>query len=175
MAVKLNSVEIRAKSIEIAATAKDIGKVIHTHCMNIARFIASPEANGDVTTATHFLTLLMNKDKEGEKRSIVRADAVKNWLEAFAFVTWGKTKDGKEGFKLSRDRLNAAEPDHFKVAGGNPWNVYTKEKPFSIFDLDKAIAALVKRAAEKSSEVCPEGIHHKIDAAKLAALQELAK
>lgn len=164
--------ELKARSIEINKSAKTLGKEVHTHLMHIAKHIAMSR---DTTLATHFVTLLMNKDAEGESRSIVRADAVKNWLEAFAFCVWGKQKDGKEGFKLRSEALANIEDTHFATAAANPWNEYTKAKPFAIFDLDKAIEALIKRAEEKQGEECPEGKAHKIAAAKLEALKALAE
>lgn len=175
MAKAIATTDLKARSIELATSARQLGKDIHTHLMAIARHIASPEANGDVSLATHFVTLLMMKDKEGESRAVVRADAVKNWLEAFAFCQWGKTKDGKEGFKLSRTRLDEITADHFKVAASNPWNVYTKAKPFQIFDLDAAMKALLKRAKEKAEEQTPEGVKHKIDVDHLAKLEAMIK
>ena len=173
---------IKARSVELSNSVRSIGKEIHTHLCDIMKFIASPEANGDVSTATHFLTLLMN-EKEGESRSIVRADAVKNWLEAYAFCKWGKDKSGKAAFKLNRKALDSVISDkdalrvHFKEAAGNPWNVFTKAKPFTFFDLDAAIAALVKRAENAPdipAELVEAGKSHKIPADKLAALKALA-
>jgi hypothetical protein len=174
---------LKARSAELAKSVRSIGKEIHTHLCDIMKHIASKEANGDVTPATHFLTLLMMNDKEGESRAIVRADAVKNWLEAYAFVTWSKDKAGKAAFKLNRKALDSVVSDndafrtHCKEAASNPWNVYTKAKAFTFFDLDAAIAALVKRAENAPDvplELQEAGKHHKIPADKLAALKALA-
>lgn len=161
---------LKNRSIEIAKSAKSLGVEIHKHNMSIARHIAETR---DVTLASHFVKLLMNS-KDGESRSIVRADAVKNWFEAFGFCTWGKTKDGKEGFKLHKTALDQIEADHFKVASANPWNVYTKAKPFQIFDLEAAIKSLVKRAADKINETGPNGETHKVNTATLEALKAIA-
>lgn len=167
--------ELKNRSIEIAKSAKEIGKAIHLHNMAITRHII---ATRDVTLATHFVTLLMN-NKDGESRSIVRADAVKNWFEAFGFCTWAKTKDGKAGFKLAKTALDSlSDPDemkaHIKLASANPWNVYTKAKPFQIFDLEAAIKSLVKRAEDKANETGPNGEHHKVNTVVLESLKALA-
>lgn len=173
---------LKDRSIELAKSVRSIGKEIHTHLCDIMKHIASKEANGDVTPATHFLNLLMDV-KEGESRSVVRADAVKNWLEAYAFVTWGKDKSGKAAFKLNRKALDSVVSDndafrtHCKEAASNPWNVFTKAKPFTFFDLEAAIASLIKRAEdapEIPADLQAAGKAHKIPADKLAALKALA-
>ena len=170
----MNAKEIRIASVEIVKSAKDLGKLIHSHNIEIVKHIFS-EGNGDFTEATFFVTKLRNSDK-----SIVRAAAVKAWFEAFAGCTWGKTKDGKEGFKKARGMFAAIEADlpaNMRAARANPWNVYTKAKAFSFFDLDAAIAALVKRAEnvdEVPAELAAAGKGHKINAEHLAKLKDLA-
>lgn len=176
---KFDAKTIRARSIEINKAARTLGKDIQSHIVTIARHILSEESNGDTSLATHFVTLL-NEKREGQSNSIVRSTAVKNWFETFAACTWGKTKDGKEGFKLNkkmRDHLLANSSDmkeHMTSAIRTKWNELTPEKPFQVFDLDAAIAALVKRAEEKAQEETPEGKHHKISAEKLELLKSLA-
>lgn len=170
----MNAQEIKARSIEINKSVKAIGTDIHNHLLSIMKHIAE---HRDTTLATHFLNLMVNNDKAGDSRSIVRADAVKNWFEAFAFVTWAKAKDGKAAFKLNKtalDSLDTAEAmkEHVGMAKANPWNVYTKAKPLASFDLVAAIKAAVERA-EKAQKNPEDFKSVKIDADKLATLKSL--
>lgn len=176
---KMNKQEIRARSVEIVKSAKDIGKAIHTHCLAIVEHSFDPErGNGDFSEAT-FLVAKLHADK----KSVVRADAIKAWFEAFGGMKWGKHKDGKEGFTKAKGMFAAitATPEslkeNFAAAKANPWNVYTKAKDFTFFDLDKAIAALIKRAEnleEVPEALAKEGKGHKINPEHLAALKALA-
>lgn len=167
---------IKANSIAIAKTAKEVGKEIHNQCLVIAKFIADPQNNGDVSLASHFVKLLNNDSK-----SVVRSDAVRLWFEGFAFCKWGKQKDGTEGFKLSSATLKHIQSDeteakkHWTTAKATPWYSYAKEKPFIAFDFDKALASLVKRANEKATETGPNGEKNKVDLAHVARVRELAK
>lgn len=178
---KKSATDIRNRSIEIHKAARLLGKDIQSHLVDIAKHILSVESNGDVSLATHFVTLL-NEKKEGESRSVIRSVAVKNWLETFSACVWGKDKSGKEGFKLNKDMRNflLSNPKdmtiHMKDAATTKWNELTPEKPFVSFDLNAAIAALIKRAEDKLGEEVPEGQKgHKIDTAKLELLKTLAE
>lgn len=167
---------IKANSIAIAKTAKEVGKEIHNQCLVIAKFIADPANNGDVSLASHFVKLLNN-----DRKSIVRSDAVRLWFEGFAFCKWGKQKDGTEGFKLSAAALKHIQTDdaeakkHWTTAKATPWYSYAKEKPFVVFDFDKALASLVKRANEKATESGPNGEKNKVNLEHVAKVRELAK
>ncbi len=162
--------EINARSNEISKNAKSLGKEIHSHLITIAYHVGN---HRDTSVATTFLKLLHDADK-----AVVRSDAVKNWLEAFAFVTWGKQKDGKDGFKLNKSAHESVMSDagearaHFKTANANPWNKYTKAKPLQSFDLDAAIKAAIKRA-ETAQDNPADFKEVKIDDTKLAALKAL--
>lgn len=161
---------IRENSVEIAKTVRGIGVAIHRQCMVIAKHIGETE---DVTIAWHFVSLLQNKDN-----AIVRADAVKNWFEAFGFCRFGKTKDGKDGFKLNRSAFDSVMQDnderskHFKTAMSNPWNKFTKAKALQSFDLETIIKSAIERADKAKSE--PSAFKSvKIDDDKLSKLREM--
>lgn len=166
----MNTKEINAKSAELSKSAKELGKEIHSHLITIAKHVAEHK---DTSVATVFLNLMHNQEK-----AIVRSDAIKNWLEAFAFVTWGKQKDGKEGFKLNKsayESVTASKEEttkHFKLANANPWNKYTKAKALTSFDLEAAIKAVLKRA-ENAHDNPAEFKEVKIDEEKLNALKAL--
>lgn len=179
MAKKLSVIE--ARSVELSNSVKAIGVEIHNHLCDIMKDIAK---NRNTGVAAHFLSLLVANDKEGNSRSVVRADAVKAWLEAFAFCRFG-SKDGKLTDKLNGAALESvldvkAMADHVKTAKANPWNVFTKAKPFVNFDLLAIIKGAVDRAdlrekATKTGELkIPEGAKaDNIPADVLAKLREL--
>lgn len=176
MATKIATVsvekEIKAKSTELAKSAKNIGVEIHKHLLTIAKHTADTRSTA---TAEHFIKLLWNGNAKS-KSAIVRTDAVKNWLEAFGFCRWGKKKDGIDGFKLNTAALDSLAGDtkeHFKNAASNPWFKFTPEKPYQTFDLDAALKALIKRAKEKQSEVGPNGEKNKVNVNVLAALESI--
>src|SRR5690606_29146949 len=148
--------------------------------LNITAYIF---ATKDVTPATRFLIAMQNNKKvDGgtEKHSIVRDDAIKNWLETFGLCKWGKNKAGEPAF-----RLNGAMYDyfienqkewaiHFATAKKTPWNKLTPAKPYAVFDLDKALASLLKRAEDKAHETGPNGEKNNVDLEKLAKLKAIA-
>lgn len=167
---------IKANSIAIAKTAKEIGKEIHNQCLVIAKFIADPQNNGDVSLATHFVKLLNSDGK-----SVVRSDAVRLWFEGFAFCKWGKQKDGVDGFKCQTTALKQIQSDdaeakmHWTTAKATPWFKYAREKKFVAFDFDAALASLVKRANEKANETGPNGEKNKVNLEHLAKVRDFAK
>jgi hypothetical protein len=167
--------EIRDTSIALAKSAKTLGVEIHKHNVVMMKHVAE---HRDVSVMTHFLGLLMMKNPDGVSHSVVRAEAVKNWFETFGFAKYGKDKDGRTGFKLNKSMLDTMTADdlkaHFKMAAATPWNKLTPEKPFQIFDFDKALASLIKKANEKRLEVGDNGEVHKVDDTHLAAVKELA-
>lgn len=165
---------IRNASIELAKSAKSLGVEIHKHNVVLMKHVVE---HRDVSVLTHFINLLMMNDKDGNSNSVIRAVAVKNWMEVFAFGKW-TSKDGKGSFKLNKTMLDAMSPDelkaHVRVAAATPWNKLTKEKPFPIFDFDAALASLIKRANEKRLEVGDNGERHKVDEDHLSKAKEFA-
>lgn len=151
MAKKLNVIETR--SVELSKSVKAIGTEIHLHLVDIMVDIAK---NRNTGIAGHFLKLLMNVDKAGDSKAIVRADAIKNWLEAFAFAKFPIDKaTGKVGDKLNKSMLDAlTDPKemalHIKTAKANPWYAYTTAKPFdNAIDVIAIIKGAVKKAEER--------------------------
>ena len=152
MAKKLNAIE--TASVLIAKNVKAVGVEIHNHLVVIMTDIVKNRNTGN---AAHFLTLLVANDKEGNSKSVVRADAVKNWLEAFAFVRFGN-KDGKLTDKLNGKALDSlVDPKemaaHVRTAKSNPWYNYTTAKPVVPFDIIEAIKSAVKRAEDRETKV----------------------
>ena len=170
------SKELKSRSLEISKAAKAVGKDIHKHLVNL---MVHAFENKDVSTFTHFRSLLEMKNKDGESHSIVRVKAVADWINVFGIAVYGKTKDGKDGYTLNAKMHAALAADknewkeHLKQAKATPWNKLSPEKPYSVFDLDKALAALVKRAEEKADETGPNGEKNKVDTARLDALKAL--
>lgn len=178
--IKLSAEILNSNTVEIAKSAKVLGKDIHIHLVNIATYIF---ATKDVTPATRFLVAMQNNKKvDGgtEKHSIVRDDAIKNWLETFGLCKWGKNKAGEPAFRLNGAMYDALIADkqeaaiHFATAKKTPWNKLTPAKPYTVFDLDKALASLLKRAEDKAQEVGPNGEKNNVDPEKLAKLKAIA-
>jgi len=161
--------------------AKIFGNDIHKHLVAIVKYIHSSEASGDVTLATHYYQGFRNVDKEtGANRSVIRAEAIKAWLSDFGGLTFGKFKTAKggevEGFRRSAERFDPITADmanHTKVMMATKWMDYKQEKPENVFDLDKAIAALIKRAEEKVGGKTAEGKAHIVQVQRLKALKDV--
>lgn len=163
MARKLNAIETR--SVELAKNVKSVGKDIHDHLVTIMQDIAK---NRNTGIARHFLELLMNNDKAGDSKAIVRADAVKIWLEAFAFVKFPIDKaKGKRTDKLNKSMLDelkepAAMAAHIKTAKANPWYAYTTAKPFdNPLDIIAIIKGAVERAEKRQAAAAKGEVHLK--------------
>lgn len=163
MAKKLNALEIR--SVELSKNVKAIGVDIHNHLVSIMLDIIK---NRNTGIAAHFLKLLMNADKEGNSKSVVRADAVKNWLEAFAFFKYPlDKKTGKRADKLNKTALDslltpADIAAHIKTAKANPWYKYTSAKPFdAALDIVAIIKGAVKRAEDRKVAALKGEVHLK--------------
>lgn len=146
---KLTAKELNATSMELAKSANDLGKQIHSHCINLMLHI---EAHRDVSVADFFVGKLAKTDKAGkENHSIIRAEAVKRWLKDFAFVSFGD-----KGAKLNKSAYDKAKgTDEFKgwnmTARANAWNRYTPEPGAMTapFDIDAVIDGLIKGLEER--------------------------
>jgi hypothetical protein len=186
MAKEMTVKEIRARSIEIHKSTRDIAKQVHEHLLTIMGHIV---AHKDTTVATHFYMLLAEVSKsDGKSYSVIRASAVKEWLETYAFCRFGKQKNGQPGFLLANKAYDAFFGDdgkliiaeyakHVASAKGNPWHKIKADETFKPFDLMVQLASLVKRAETKAKEdrKGPNGETDSIPADILAALAELTK
>lgn len=167
---------LNLRSAEIAKLARTLGKDIHNHCLGIMSAVILYR---NVTPAVRFIQLLDECDKEGNSRAIVRSNAVAKWFETFAFVRF-KTEDGRiVGGKLAAktlDGMNETElDDNMRSAKSMPWNTLVKQEKFNPFDLEKALATLVKNAKTKRNERGPNGETNKVDPDLLAAIDAFAK
>lgn len=173
MTIDAKSLKIR--SDEIVSISRNLDKDIHTHVVNILKFITSPEASGQVSPATYFLMKLHNKGLTG-----ARVDAIRNWFETFGPLKW-ESKDGKEGFKVRAEKMKEFQANSaamLKQANATPFFKLQKAKVEVGFDLDTAIAALVKRAEEKLGQKYTDKNgkehEHKVSIEKLNALKAIA-
>ena len=168
--------ELNTRSNELVSVSRNLDKELHKHLCNIVEFITSEEANGNILPATHIVEKLFNKGQTS-----VRVDSITTWFAAFAPITWTKGKDNqKDGFKLNPNKLadfNENRQASLKSAKAMPFYKFTKAKVESAFDLDAAIAALVKKAEEKQGHSITnakgEKVDHKVSADKLASLKAL--
>jgi hypothetical protein len=153
--------QLNARTNQLATTSAKLMADIHSHMVDIVEHVRE---HGDVTAATN----LLNAIKNG-----VRRDAMANWFKAHGAMTGSQDDDGV--FTMKRDKsvkLDAIDID--AARNETPWDL-TPEKKWTAFDLNKAIAALVKRAEEKMNEEVPEGATgHKIDVDTLAKIKALA-
>lgn len=149
-------------SKQIGKDAKAFGRRIHTHLIAIAKHVL---AHRDATVGGVFLKEMMDVDKEGNSRSVVRSEAIKNWLEAFGFCKWVKDGD-KQVMKINKKMLDAVSGNldetrkHFKEANATPWNKLTPEKPFNGFDLDAALKAVLTRAEAADKKARDYALEH---------------
>lgn len=140
---------LKKRSAEIARTVKDIGVEIHKHLCSIMEHTIE---HRDVSLFTHFVNLLEMKDGDGNSHSIIRVNAIKSWVAQFGPARYGRTKDGKPGFKLKADMLDAIletdekRKEHVRTARATPYNKFEPEKELPSFDFDRALKALVERA-----------------------------
>lgn len=149
--------ELNKRSVALSKRSRELAKDIHTHMVDI---VAHVKAHGDVTAATFLIQNI---------HSAVRRQAIVNWFCAFGGMNFNKDKEGVE--KFTRNKSVPADQIDLKLCEEeSPWD-YTPEPELKAFDLDKAIAQLIKRA-EKRLEDPTEG--DKIDADKLELLKSLA-
>ena len=147
--------KLNATSEMLVRASGQIDKKIAAHLVNIADHI-NGAGNGDVSAANHFFALLTST-------SGVRKDAIGNWLMAYAGCSWNAEK---KQFGRKKDFA------YDKQAGvENPWYVFTKQKEFTPFDLDKALKQLVTKAKAKLAEEALEHKGHVVNKAHLRALE----
>lgn len=149
----LNTKSLNATSDMLVRASKGMDKRFAEHMVNIAVFINSDKANGDVSTATHFIKGLT-------ATSGVRRQAIVNWFLAFAGCTWNQEK---KAFGRKKDFTF----DH-ELAVKNPWYAFTPDKPIVAVDA----MALLKGLKSKLTNALEEGNVKNPDEAKslLAAL-----
>lgn len=148
---------LNARSLELGASAKTLGVEIHKHCLNIMAHVQT--ASGDVSAADVLIRALSPVGKDKSKNvGVVRADAVKQWLKDFAFVSFSKDeKTGKVSAKLNKKAFKEAAADDFKAhnraAKVQPWNKYKPaENEVGAFDVDKAIQSAFDAIEKKIDE-----------------------
>lgn len=180
---------LNARSLELGKTAKELGKEIHLHCLALMQHV---QANsGDISVCKVFLDALSPTDKAGKNASIVRSEAVKKWLQDFAFLSFEKNEKGRVVAKLAAKKFKEAKQDNFaahnKAARVLTWNKYTPE-PAAVkaFDVDTAIDNALK-AIEKSIDEARLGTGrferqtpevraaNKLESARLDAIRAAAK
>ena len=171
----LTKQNLNARSVELGRiySPSKAGKEIHNHLLDLLAFNIHPDRNGDVSTLTKFI-----KEMNHNGKAIVRIDAISTWIARYCPAEWSKS-DGvfkgkpKVAAKMFSDDNGKA---HIKQAASEPWFAMVKSDPTPKgFDLDKAIAALVKRAGEakENADGSFDPSKVKIDAEKLTLLETL--
>ena len=179
-------IELNETTKAIVSNIANVGKEIQNHLVDL---MISISATRNTAPAERFLSgvMLLSANKDGSKpkmQSIVRATAIKFWLETYGFCSYGKSKKtGKFGMQLNGKGTNGLDTmtqdqlgEHFKIAAKAIWNKITPEKAFMVFDLDARLTATLKAAKEALEATdMPEGKTHKVNADRLAKLEELVK
>lgn len=148
---------LNATSEMLVRASGTIDKRIAAHLVNIAKHI-NGAGNGDVSAANYFFSLLTST-------SGVRKDAIGNWLMTYAGCSWNADKKQfgrKKGFVFD---LEAATKE--------PWYVLTPQKEFKPFNLEAALASLIKKA-HKALEDEEHASEHKVNKSVLNTLEMLA-
>lgn len=123
---------LNATSEMLVRASGQLDKRIAAHLVAIANHV-NGKGNGDTSAVNYFWSLVTAGGKSG-----LRADAIGNWLLAYCGVTYNdKTK------KYGRKRDFQYD---VQLAVENPWYLFTKQAEFKPFNLDKALAALIKKA-----------------------------
>lgn len=123
---------LNARSETLLRASAQVDKAIAHHLVEIAKHV-NGKGNGDTSAVNYFWSLLTAGRKAG-----LRHDAIGNWLIAYCGVTWNADKkryNRKRDFQFD---LRAAEE--------NPWYMFTKQSEFKPFDLEKALASLLRKA-----------------------------
>lgn len=188
--IKNASKTLNARSLELSKSAATLGKEIQSHLIDIAKHVA---IHGDTSPAVAFLSMMERADKDGKKNSIIRADAIRNWLADFAFCKFGKDKDtGRMTASVNKkNRAESAEDNHkahITKARTVIWNKYTPEKESDVgsFDIDEMIDAIIKRVEKTIDDVrlgdgrfknqtAEKRIGNKLDSERLTALLALKR
>lgn len=156
----LSAKELNQASVQISKSATELGKVIHFHLLSLMDHVI---VHRDTTVVGVFVALMAKTDKEGNKTSVVRSEAIKKWSQDFAFTAFNTNKEsGKLETKLSKAKYNEANGDEFKAhkakAKVTVWNKYVPERALSDkpFDLEAAIDAAIE-SLEKTIEAAKAG------------------
>ena len=149
---------LNSRSTVLVGASKQVDKAIAHHLVQIANHV-NGKGNGDTSAVNFFWSLLT-----AGKTSGIRADAIGNWLLAYAGVTYN---DKTQKYGRKRDFQYSEQ-----LATENPWYSFTKQAEFKPFDLDKALAALIKKAhnALEDSEHAKE---HKVSKETLRKIEAL--
>lgn len=153
----LKTLNSRSETLLRASTQVD--KAVAHHLVEIAKHV-NGKGNGDVSAVNYFWALLTAGGKSG-----LRHDAIGNWLLAYAGVTWNAEKKRYNRKKDFVFDLRAAEE--------TPWYSFTKQAAFKPFDLEKALAALIKRAHNALEDTSEEAKANKVNKEVLKRLETL--
>lgn len=138
-----NAKELNAASIQIAKSATELGKTIHLHCLALMNHVIE---HRDVSVCDVFFKAVAKVDKEGRKVSVVRSEAIKKWLQKFAFVSFKADKASE----LAKPAYKVGQSDNFKThkaeAKVQPWNKFTVEpgEVKTSFDIDAEIDRMIE-------------------------------
>lgn len=142
---------------EIAEKFESTATELHEHLMDIAKYVVgahpyrredgTPVSGGDSSTAAALYTRFMAMSGD-ESHAVIRTDAVKAWLERFAFLRW-EPKNGV--FKRNAELARGYDEDtHWGEANATPWNKFKPEstKAFRGFDLRDQMKQLLDKATD---------------------------
>lgn len=148
---------LNATSEMLIRASGTLDKRIAAHLVNISKHI-NGAGNGDVSTANYFFHLISST-------SGVRKDAIGNWLMTYAGCSWNTEK---KQFGRKKNFVFDLE-----AAVREPWYVLTPQKEFKPFDLERALAALIRKA-HKALEDQEHASEHKVNKSTLNTLEILA-
>lgn len=171
---------LNATSKSIWTATRDIRKDIQSHLSNLLVYIMT---NRDCSPAYYF-TKLLTEERAGKSYSIIRAAAIKDWLEEGAFCRpHTDKKTNMKTYRLNKSALDEllaqgeeATAEYVKRWSATKWNEYKADPEFKGFDLDAAIKAAIKKAEEAvANDDLTEEQRKKVivPADKLAALKAL--
>lgn len=150
---------LNARSETLLRASSQVDKAIAQHLVAIAKHV-NGKGNGDVSAVNYFWSILTAGGRSG-----LRHDAIGDWLLAYAGVTWNAEKkryNRKREFQFSE-----------QLATENPWYLFKRQTAYKPFDLEKALAALVKRANTRLEDTSEDAKKDVINKETLRMLEEI--
>ncbi len=144
---------LNKRSNEIAKTASAFGKEVQIHLVDLMMHVIRGGKDGtpsmDVTPAAIFHKAVAKATVVNGKtvrHSVLRSEAIKKWLQDFAFVTFGNDKVSLNKAAFNRELKLDNFKSHIAKAKANPWFKYQPESNATpaAFDIDAAILSMIE-------------------------------